>query len=240
MSDINIPILMYHSIESMPKSTVMRSLHVPPRRFKFQMWILKILGYKGLSLKDLQPYIDGNKQGKVVGITFDDGYQNNLINAAPILVKYKFSATCYIVSENIGSSNIWDLNQNITQRPLMTENEIKKWLNLGMDIGAHSKTHADLTCISEVKAQKEILDCKVDLERRFKIVISDFCYPFGRFNESVRSIAKSSGYLSATTMVRGRVNSKSNKYKLPRIPINHHTLPHLFLLKILTKYEDRR
>ena len=38
MSNFNIPILMYHSIESMPRSTIMRSLHVPPRRFKFQRY----------------------------------------------------------------------------------------------------------------------------------------------------------------------------------------------------------
>tara|TARA_B100000795_G_scaffold270020_1_gene261947 strand:- start:20544 stop:21266 length:723 start_codon:yes stop_codon:yes gene_type:complete len=240
MSKINIPILMYHSIELMPKSTIMRSLHVSPRRFKFQMWMLKFLGYQGLSLKNLKPYLDGDKQGKVVGITFDDGYQNNLINAAPILLKYNFSATCYIVSDSLGTSNTWDLNNRITQRPLMTEIEINKWLNLGMHIGAHTKTHADLTCISKAKAQQEINDSKNDLEQKFKVVISDFCYPFGRFNESICSFTKSAGYLSATTMIRGRANTKSNKYQLPRIPINHHTLPHLFLAKILTKYEDRR
>jgi len=240
MSEINIPILMYHSIELMPKSTIMRSLHVSPRRFKFQMWMLKILGYQGLSLKNLKPYLDGDKHGKVVGITFDDGYQNNLINAAPILLKYNFSSTCYIVSDSIGTSNTWDLNNSVTQRPLMTEIEINKWLNLGMDIGAHTKTHADLTCISEAKAKQEINECKNDLEQKFKVLISDFCYPFGRFNDSVCSITKSAGYLSATTMIRGRVNAKSNKYQLPRIPINHHTLPHLFLAKILTKYEDGR
>ena len=89
-----IPILMYHSIEAMPKSTVMRSLHVPPKRFKIQMWLLNMLGYKGLSMRGLTPYLEGKKTGKVVGITFDDGYQNNLINAAPVLKKYNFSATC--------------------------------------------------------------------------------------------------------------------------------------------------
>ena len=78
---------MYHSIELMPKSTIMRNLHVPPKRFAFQMWLLKILGYKALSLRKLKPYLDGDKKGKVVGLTFDDGYQNNLINAAPILLK---------------------------------------------------------------------------------------------------------------------------------------------------------
>jgi len=240
MSNINIPILMYHSIESMPKTTVMKSLHVPPRKFEFQMWMLKIFGYRGLSLRELKPYLDGDMHGKVVGITFDDGYQNNLINAAPVLKKYNFSATCYIVSESIGSSNTWDLDKKITQRPLMTKSEIKKWLNLGMDIGAHTKTHVDLTKISEQKAQKEINDCKTELEDLFNIPVTDFCYPFGRFNKLICDMTKDSGYLSATTMCRGRANSQSDRYMLPRIPINHRTLPHLFLAKILTKYEDRR
>ena len=240
MSNIKIPILMYHSIESMPHSTIMRSLHVPPRRFKFQMWLLKVLGYKGLSLRELKPYLDGEKKGKVVGITFDDGYQNILLNAAPILKKYNFSATCYIVSESVGSSNTWDLNNGITQRALMTETEINSWLELGMDIGGHTKTHADLTTISKLQAQNEISDCKSELEKKYKVKVTDFCYPFGRFNELVCNMTKDSGYLSATTMQRGRANSKSNKFMLPRIPINHRTLPHLFLAKILTKYEDRR
>ena len=240
MSNIKIPILMYHSIESMPKSTIMRSLHVPPKRFKFQMWILKKLGYQGLSIRKLKPYLDGEKNGKVVGITFDDGYQNILLNAAPILKKYNFSATCYIVSESVGSSNTWDLNNGITQRSLMTETEINSWLELGMDIGAHTKTHADLTAISKLKAKKEISDCKRELEKIYKVKVTDFCYPFGRFNESVCNMTKDSGYLSAVSMRRGRVNSKSNRFMLPRIPINHRTLPHLFLAKILTNYEDRR
>jgi peptidoglycan/xylan/chitin deacetylase (PgdA/CDA1 family) len=224
----------------MPKSTVMRSLHVPPRRFKFQMWMLNKLGYKGLSLNKLKPYLDGEKHGKVVGITFDDGYQNNLINAAPILLKYNFSATCFIVSESIGTSNTWDLDKKITQRPLMSENEIQEWLNLGMDIGAHTKTHADLTSISLDKVQEEMYECKLDLEFFFKVPVSDFCYPFGRFNESILNEVRNSEYLSAVTMQRGKADTRTNRYKLPRIPVNHHTLPHLFLAKILTNYEMTR
>jgi peptidoglycan/xylan/chitin deacetylase (PgdA/CDA1 family) len=237
---IKIPILMYHSIELMPHNTIMRSLHVPPKRFRFQMWMLKVLGYKALSIRNLKPYLDGEKHGKVVGLTFDDGYQNNLINAAPILNKYNFSATCYIVSENIGLSNTWDNDKGVTQRPLMDKNEIKEWLSLGMDIGAHTKTHVDLTSASKEEAQKEINECKDTLENLFHVHIQDFCYPFGRFNELICNITKNKGYLSATTMIRGRVDDETNRYMLPRIPINHRTLPHLFLAKILTKYEDRR
>ena len=231
---------MYHSIESMPKNTVMRSLHVPPRRFRFQMWILKILGFKGMSIRELRPYLNGEKKGRVVGITFDDGYQNVLVNAAPILKKFKFSATCYIVSGCVGKVNTWDLNNGITQRPLMNEIEINSWINLGMDIGAHTISHVDLTSISRLEMQKEISDCKNQLEKIYKVKVNDFCYPFGRFNEVICETTKKNGYFSATTMLRGRVNSQSDKYALPRIPINHRTLPHLFLAKLFTNYEDRR
>lgn len=240
MSNHNIPILMYHSIEAMPRNTIMRSLHVSPRQFKFQMWVLKVLGYRALSLKKLQPYLDGNQQGKVVGITFDDGYQNILINAVPTLLKYNFSATCYIVSNNLGLTNIWDLDKGITQRKLMTEEEVNKWLSLGMDIGGHTQTHPNLTKISFVEAKKEINECKVNLEKKFKTPINDFCYPFGVFNELISKAVKESGYETATTMLRGRVNPSTNRYKLPRIPINYRTFPHLFLIKLLTQYEEKR
>lgn len=231
---------MYHSVELMPKSTVMRSLHVPPARFNNQMWMLKKLGFKGLSIRELKPYLSGKKTGKVVGITFDDGYQNNLINAVPILNKFEFSATCYIVSNQIGTSNIWDSSNGITQRPLMTENEIQTWLDLGMDIGAHSLTHPDLVklCIDDIKI--EIQQCKNDLEKTFNISIEDFCYPFGSFNDTILSEVKDTGYHTATTMLRGIASLTTDKLKLPRVPINHHTLPHLFLAKILSKYEEGR
>jgi peptidoglycan/xylan/chitin deacetylase (PgdA/CDA1 family) len=240
MLTLPIPILMYHSIETMPKSTVMRSLHVPIKRFEFQMWILKMLGYKALSIEGLRPYLNGEKQGKVVGLTFDDGYKNNLINALPIITKFNFSATCYLVSDYIGLNNIWDLEKGINQMPLMSVSEIYQWLDHGMDIGAHSKTHLNLTSLSEEEAHMEIKNCKTDLESNFNVPVKDFCYPYGQFNNSVCDMVKDSGYLSATSMVRGRVHSKYSKFKLPRIPVTHHTLPHLFIAKILTNYEDKR
>jgi len=236
----NIPILMYHSVELMPRSTVMRGMYVSPKSFYFQMFLLKILGYKGLSMRELEPYIQGKKSDRVVGITFDDGYLNNLKNAAPILKKFNFTATCYLVSEFLGKSNLWDKSKGISQKPLMTVDEVKEWLDFGMDIGAHTQTHVDLKLATTDEAEREINLCKSDLEDKFDVSIVDFCYPFGRFDDSICNIVERAGYSTASTMIRGRSNNKSNKLKLPRIPITYHTLPHLFLLKLLTKYEDRR
>ena len=117
---------------------------------------------------------------------------------------------------------------------------IKQWLDVGMDIGAHTQTHPDLTVISLENAEKEINYCKSELEKKFNIKINDFCYPYGRFNDSIINILKKTSFKSATTMRRGRVNKGSDIFMLPRIPITYRTLPHLFLAKILTKYEDKR
>ena len=234
-----IPILMYHSIAAMPKGTVMRSLHVPPKLFRLQMWLLKMLGYKGLNMSDLQPYLTGEKQGKVVGITFDDGFKNNLTHALSILQKFNFSATCYIISQNIGGINHWDLDKGIPENPLMDENEVKQWINGGMEIGSHSQNHVRLAeCNIEV-ATTEIERSRVDLEAQFGCTIEHFCYPYGSYNDEIVDITKIAGYSTATTVDRGRAKSGGNLLTLPRVPITHRTFLHLFIMKILSRYEDK-
>jgi len=99
---MKIPILMYHQIdEPPPRGTPLRGLIVAPSSFAWQMRLLRWMGYRGLSMHDLEPYLNGHEKGKVVGITFDDGYQNNLQHALPILKKtasplpVMASATCW-------------------------------------------------------------------------------------------------------------------------------------------------
>mgnify|MGYP003970885167 FL=1 len=234
-----IPILMYHSIAAMPKGTVMRSLHVPPKLFKLQMWLLKILGYKGLGMDDLQPYLTGEKAGKVVGITFDDGFKNNLVEALPILKKNGFSATCYIISQNIGGINHWDLDKGIPENPLMNGNEIKEWIDSGMEIGSHTQNHVRLAESNIKIATEEIIQSKLDLETQFNCSIGHFCYPYGSYNDEITAIVKKAGYTTATTVNRGRAKHDNNLLTLPRVPITHRTFIHLFLMKILSKYEDK-
>lgn len=62
---MNIPILMYHQIDVPPPSgTPLRGLVVSPGSFDRQMLLLKLLGYRGLSMRDLEPYLKGKKKAK--------------------------------------------------------------------------------------------------------------------------------------------------------------------------------
>jgi len=235
-----IPILMYHSIETKPKGSILRSLSVPPKLFNSQMRILNFLGYKGLSMSALKPYLEGKKTGKVFGITFDDGYQNILLNALPILKKYNFSATTYIVSDLIGNYNLWDEEIGIDKMKLMNIEEIHSWLRSGMEIGSHSMTHGNLTKLDTAQARKEISYSKNKLEKIFSVQVNHFCYPYGKFNDMSSENVEISGYHTATTVRRGRAEPTMDIFKLPRIFVTHRTYMYQLLLKFFTNYENSR
>lgn len=176
---MKIPILMYHQIdEPPPRGTALRGLTVAPSSFAWQMRMLRLLGYRGLSMHDLEPYLTGEKKGKVVGITFDDGYQNNLHHALPVLKKNGFTATCYGVSDMLGGTNAWDRGL-VAEKPLMTLNDWRAWRAAGMDIGSHTRTHAKLTELSADQARDQIERSKSTLEDAIGCPVNHFCYPYG-------------------------------------------------------------
>ncbi|MCZ8295047.1 MAG: polysaccharide deacetylase family protein [Hylemonella sp.] len=237
---MNIPILMYHQIDVPPPSgTPLRGLVVSPGAFARQMLLLKLLGYRGLSMRDLEPYLTGGKQGRVVGITFDDGYQNNLHHALPVLRKHGFTATCYAVSSKIGGTNSWDQGL-VAEKPLMTEADWRAWLAGGMDIGSHTRTHADLNQASAEQAREEIAGSKHELETTLGCEVRHFCYPYGRFGAEHSQMAREAGYITATTTRRGRMHAGDDPMTLRRVLVAQATHLLHFALKIGTTYEDRR
>nr|WP_315848240.1 polysaccharide deacetylase family protein [uncultured Rhodoferax sp.] len=237
---MNIPILMYHQIdEPPPRGTPLRGLIVAPSSFAWQMRLLRFMGYRGLSMHDLEPYLRGEKKGKVVGITFDDGYQNNLHHALPVLKKNGFTATCYGVSGMIGGTNAWD-HGKVAQTPLMTQEDWRAWSGAGMDVGSHTRTHANLPELTLAQAHTEISTSKQELEQAIGCEVRHFCYPYGKYIAEHAQIAKEAGYTTATTTQRGRVHAEADPYTLRRIMVARATNPLQFALKVATAYEDRR
>ena len=236
----SIPILTYHQIANAPApGAPFRSLYVTPARFKQQLGLLKHLGYQGLSMRDLMPYLRGEKQGKVVGITLDDGYLNNLTQALPALLSNGFTATCYAVSQLLGQSNAWDHDIGIEPAPLMNAQQIQEWAVAGMEIGAHTRTHANLVQASPDVMRAEIRQCRLELEDILACPVDQFCYPFGIYDDRHPPVVKEAGYTAATTTHRGLVMTGADMFQLRRIPVVRSTYWPQFLLKVLTNYENK-
>jgi len=199
-------------------------------------------------MTELMPYIRGEKIGKVIGITFDDGYLNNLIHAAPILNKFGFTSTCYIVSDLIGTTNSWDAGIGVPSASLMNLDELTQWRQLGQEIGSHTLTHRNLMQLDNSVAEDEVVLSKNALETKLGAQIHQFCYPYGDYDLRHVKFVQQAGYLAATTTKRGRVrcceeqghgaNAANRYWELPRIPIVRSTSWLQFLLKIATPYED--
>jgi len=218
----------------------MRSLYVSPTSFALQMRTLALLGYTGLSMGALMPYIRGEKTGQVIGITFDDGYVNNLYHALPVLKQLGFSSTCYVVSELLGQSNVWDHAQGIASAPLMDLSQLQAWQSGGQEIGSHTRHHVDLTAIDAQTCQIEIQTSRVDLSHRLGTDIQQFCYPYGRYTQQHIDMVQAAGYVAATTTQRGKVHPAADHLlELRRIPVVRSTALPQFLLKVLSSYEDR-
>lgn len=236
-----IPILVYHQIdEAPPKGRPFRSLYVSPAAFARQMTWLKWLGYTGLSMSGLQPYLSGERTGKVVGITFDDGYLNNLIHALPVLVRHGFSSTCYAVSGLAGKTNLWDQGAGIAQTPLMNEAQMRQWLAGGQEIGSHTRNHVNLMETADESCVQEIAGGKLDLETALGSSVSHFCYPYGRYESRHAAMAGAQGFVTATTTQRSRCHAGVGMLEIPRVPVLRSTSLPMFWLKVATAYEDRR
>lgn len=232
-------ILTYHQIDlAPPPPAAFRSLYVTPDSFARQMRWLKRLGYRGLSMRDLMPYLRGEKVGKVVGLTFDDGYCNNLHHALPVLQDCGFTATCYVISQLLGKTNVWDLSNGVKQADLMSPEQIRAWSQAGMEIGAHTQNHCQLTSLPDEDALREISASKEELADLIGREVEHFCYPYGIYEARHTAMAKTAGYQSATTTRRGKVQPGADLFQLHRIPVVRSTYLPQFLLKLLTEYEN--
>jgi peptidoglycan/xylan/chitin deacetylase (PgdA/CDA1 family) len=218
----------------------MRALVVSPQAFGRQMALLRLLGYRGLSMRALEPYLLGTQKGKVVGLTFDDGYQNNFTHALPILLQHGFSATCYAVSGAMGGTNAWDAKLGVASKRLMTPDEWKIWHARGMEIGSHTRQHVNLLECPEAEATLEIAQSRQDLEHQLGCDVRHFCYPYGWYTPQHRQMVIDAGYVSATTTARGRVNVGDDMFALKRIKVARATTLPVFAAKILSDYEDTR
>ena len=242
---MKIPILMYHQLEAdVPKGAPLRGLVVRPATFARHMALMRFLGYRGLSMGDLMPYFRGEKRGRVFGITFDDGYENNLRNALPVLQRNRFTATCYAVSGALGKTNAWDAALGIAQVSLMDAGQLQQWRAGGQEVGSHSQNHLRLTALSSAVMTVEIVESRETLSA----VLDDpsgvrhFCYPYGDFDPAVVAVVRGAGYLTATTTVRGRFDADKpcDLMLIPRVLVSRSTTWLHLLLKCFTRYEDKR
>jgi peptidoglycan/xylan/chitin deacetylase (PgdA/CDA1 family) len=210
----SMPILMYHYISVPPAGSdrYRLSLSVTPANFDAQMAYLKQAGYHAVTLYDLYAYLAQGQAlpDKPVILTFDDGYVDAFTQAMPILHKYGFVGTFFVLTGPADESGAGEH---------LTWEQIAAMSATGMDIELHSREHFDLRnrpndfLIHQIAGGKESLEAHINLPVRW------FAYPSGRYDAAVVRVLKSDGFWGAVTTKDGRTHTASGFFDLQRVRI---------------------
>ena len=203
-----VPILMYHHIRT-DIGNDNPAIYVSPERFETQLSWLFAHGFQTVS-----PEYFGSpskRSGKPIVLTFDDGYRDAYETVFPLLQKYGFHATFYLIVDDI------DKPGNLTR------DEIAEMRAAGMNFGSHTLTHPNLTTAFSWQVEREISGSKKALEDILGAEVNDFCYPGGAFDENVANVVAAAGYRTATTTVDEVVSGKTDPLMLNRLNIGEET-----------------
>lgn len=220
-----LPILLYHQIsETNPEQHY--GIHaVPPSTFESQMRYLYEHGFEVITLDDLLNLAFQKKDlKKSVIITFDDGYLDNYTNAFPILQKYGFSATVFLVTDFLGKEHAWP---QCTQVPYMTWRYIKEMSKYKISFQSHTCSHQDLTCLENGIVMRELLRSRKIIEEKLGLPVKHLSYPYGFFDQRVKDLVKKVGYLSACAVSRAGKDMFEKERLMITLKDNHF----LFVLK---------
>ena len=144
----------------------------------------------------LIPYTPVGFNRAVVSLTFDDGYDNEYTQALPLLNKYGFHSTQFIITDLIGQSGY------------MTSAQVIAMNKAGNEMASHTVTHNDLTQESTSTLTNELSASKTQLGKWSAQTPTDLAYPYGLYNNTVVSYVKQ--YYTAARGVEDGLNSKDN------------------------------
>lgn len=216
-----IPILMYHSISESANSTF-KPFTVPPMLFADHMAYLHQHGYTPITVTQL---IHARTQegpalpARSVVLTFDDGFADFFTEALPVLQRYGFTATLYVVTAFMNGTSRWLQREGEATRLILTWDQLTEISLSGIECGGHTHCHRQLDILPHAVAQDEIVRCKGLLEDHLGQDVLSFAYPHGYHSAAIQRLVREAGYTSACAV----------KYEMNSEPADPFALARLFV-----------
>lgn len=206
-------ILQYHHVsETLPAVT-----SVSADTFTEHLNYLKQHNFNVIPLNEL---ISSIQQGqslpdKTIAITFDDGYNNNYEQAAPILEKFNYPYTIFVnpklIDEGKGYVMGWDKLKELAKKGALISNHS----------GEHNYLHKKQADESDAQWKTRIKNDILSSQQRIKEEIGhDFkylAYPYGEFNNQLQALVKKLGFIGIGQH-SGALDASSDFTRLPRFP----------------------
>lgn len=201
---MSVLILCYHTINKNGKIT--------PEIFEENLLSLKRKNYFSANLDDIFNYISGKRElpERTVHLTFDDGYRDNYSEAFPILKKFNFKATVFLITSRAGMLGYLNWQQ------------IKEMEASGIfSFESHSHAHPRHSTTQPTKEElaDDLLISKKIIKENLKKETKHFCYPYGEYDDAYAGALKEAGFLTGLTLNIGLNSVGQNPYFLKRVEV---------------------
>lgn len=235
--DINPKVLMYHRVVE-DESDCRSRYSVTVQNFRQQLKMLQMLNIVPVTFEDYHLYLKDKltlPKNPII-LTFDDGHLDTYTNAYPVLKEFDMKAVVFVMGDRERKYADWDAEE-ITETPLMTDDQVLEMRKAGFEIGAHSMSHAPLSTLKGKELQWEIANSKENIEALLKEKIYSFAYPYGRVNSLVQSLVMQEGFRFGCGVYTGSPRFGNSIFDIRRLAIYSGTGLMQYLVKILTPYQ---
>lgn len=217
----DVAILMYHAFTEDEADT--GSLCTPASEFARQLSALRDAGYTSVGYADLIEFVNGKGKlpEKPLLISIDDGYQNNLDLAAPLLEKYGFCANIAVIGVSIGRTTYKDTDIPIT--PHFSLEDARPWVARGvLTVTTHSYDMHQVTAVDGAGCRRGVLQMPGEAEPDYIAALTQdythaqeqlaglpgkvlpvFTYPFGAYSELSERVLQELGVQVTVTIANG-------------------------------------
>jgi peptidoglycan/xylan/chitin deacetylase (PgdA/CDA1 family) len=186
----------YHGVDDVPRAADPENLCVAPARFRAQLALLIDAGFELLTVAELAARAGGGSPpAGLAAISFDDGLEDNHRVLLPILRETGVPATVYVTTGLIGRANPWRGDG----ARYMTADQLRDLHAAGIELGAHTINHPDLSRLSEADCEREVAGSVAALEELIGADVRTFAYPFCNYGEAAVAAVRRAGLLAAVT-----------------------------------------
>jgi peptidoglycan/xylan/chitin deacetylase (PgdA/CDA1 family) len=192
-------ILTYHSVDDSGSP-----VSVSPETFRRHVRWLASGRLRVVTVPELLRVPD---DADAVALTFDDGLRSFGDVAAPLLAEHGLPATLFVVSDRAGATSAWP--DAATRRgPKAPTFPLLDWPTLrrlaergGVELGAHTRTHRDLTRLRGAELADEVDGCAARIVEETGRRPDAFAYPYGAYDaDAVAAVARSYAWACTTDL----------------------------------------
>lgn len=215
INELELPIVMYHSILKSPKSKT--PYVISPELLEEDLKYIKKAGYTPVFMKNVIDFVknDGELPEKPIVLTFDDGYYNNLLYADPLLKKYDMKAVLSVVGEMSEEFSYHpDRNpsySHVTWDDIFTMHMSDRWEIQNHSYSCHSYEKRNGVSMLSNESYDDYEDFLMAdlcyLQDRLAYITgvtpNTFTYPFGAFTENTDTVLRKIGFKATLSCTEG-------------------------------------